>query len=42
MKFETRQRTAVRKPIFVGRHNLEMFAVPSKDRYRRYVSLPTF
>lgn len=32
----------MRNPIFVGWQNLEMFAVPSKDRYRNYVPVPAF
>lgn len=34
--------TAVRYTIFVGRHHLEVSAVPSKDPHRHYVVVPTF
>lgn len=41
-KFEIRQRTAVRNPVFVGWHNLEMFAVPPRDLSRYYVAVTGF
>lgn len=36
------QRAVVRNQVYVKRHNLERFAVLSKDRYRHYVSVPAF
>lgn len=42
LKFVSRQKTAVRSPIFVGCHNLEMFATSSKDCCRHHVSVPDF
>lgn len=36
------QTTAERSAILVGWHNLEMLAVPPKDRHRHYISVPSF
>lgn len=36
------QRATVRNPTFVRWQNSEMFAVPPKNRYRQYVSVPAF
>lgn len=42
LELVTRQRTALCNPIFAGWHNLEMLAVPTKDRYQQYESVPAF
>lgn len=42
LNFESRHRSAVRKPIFVEWHNSEIFAVLSKECHRPYVLVPTF
>lgn len=39
LELEIRQRTAVHNPIIVGLHNLDIFAVLSKDCNRHYVSM---
>lgn len=39
--FETRLRAAVRSPIFVVQHYLEMFDAFLQDRYRCYMSVTT-
>lgn len=36
------QGTSVRYSLFAVWHNLEMFAVPPKDRYCHYVAVPAF
>lgn len=42
LEFETTERTAVFYPIFVRLHNLETFAVSTKDCYCHYVSVADF
>lgn len=42
LELEIRNRTAVLNSIFVGWRNIEMFAVPSKDRPLRYVTVSFF
>lgn len=42
MEFVTRHWTAMRKPVFVKWHSLEVPAVPTMDRHQYYVSVPVF
>lgn len=42
LELEARQKAAVRNPIFVWWHNLKMFAVSPKDRYRHNGTMLAF
>lgn len=42
LKLKIRHRTAVRYPMFVGWHNLEMLADPPKDHHRHNVTVRPF
>lgn len=42
LEFETRQRMAMRIPVFVEWQNPVMFAVPPKDSHWHYVTVAAF
>lgn len=42
LEIEVRQRTSARNPLFVGWHNVELFAVPRLERREYYLAVPEF